>query len=120
MFSARFSRTPVGSRVGTGAAPRVCHDEAVAENPRLDAFKAVIAEHMRSAGRGVTVTKQELVDAARERFPEHFDDNEPCYPNCGKHPAKWVHLFDRAIYDLRQARPPKLRSARRRGEYELA
>lgn len=128
MFSRRFSpaalvKHTAGEHVaaaGRAALRVVCHHDPVAENPRLDAFKAVIAEHMRAAGRGVAVTKQELVDTARERFPEYFDDNEPCYPNCGKHPAKWVHLFDRAIYDLRTARPPKMRSAARRGSYELA
>lgn len=97
----------------------ICDDAVVAENPRLDAFKHVIMDVMRSAGRRVAVEKAQLVAAARERHPEYFDDDEPCYPNCGKHRAKWVHLFDRAIYDLRSAHPPKLMSGRRRGTYEL-
>jgi len=98
-----------------------CQDGLVTENPRLDAFKGFsVMETMRLAGGGKTVTKDQLVVAARRAHPELFDDGEPCYPNCDKHPAKWIHLFDRAIYDLRSARPPKLRSGIRRGTYELA
>ena len=88
-------------------------------NPRLDAFKRAIMTVMREAGHGKALSTADLLDAVRPMTPELFDDNEACYPKC-KHKAKWQHHFERAIYDLRQTRPPKLLSApNRRGWYVL-
>jgi hypothetical protein len=88
-------------------------------NPRLDAFKELIMAEMRSAGPGVDLSKNELLSLARKQLPEFVDDSEPCYQDC-KHSAMWIHKFERAIYDLRTTRPPKIKAGQTRGCYRLA
>lgn len=64
--------------------------------------------------------KETLIAAVRAEFPDLFNDDERCYPGCkAKHP-KWRHEFDRAVYDLTQTRPAKIKSdSHQRGLYRL-
>ena len=93
------------------------------ENPRKEAFKTLIMDALREAN-GRPVERSALIDGARAKRPDLFDDEEPCYAGCRSNHPRWKHEFDRSVYDLSARHPPKLRSTGRRGRgreaaYEL-
>jgi hypothetical protein len=87
----------------------------VAEN-KLDAMRGVVVSILRDAGG--PVSKGTLRQRARDNYPEQCRDRQRC--GCGVHVAKWHHTLDRALFELRNLSPPKVRSVPgRRGWYEL-